>query len=90
VTDGYQQFYEYWRKDSTSSRFLHEFPYKLSLRAANASSLPFRLASSTFGDQILVTKAYDGMFHHLLRLRQAGGDSRGAVLTGQPGIGAPL
>ena len=40
---------------------------------------------------ILVTEAYEKMFHHLLLLR--GEDRRdhgGAVITGQPGIGTSL
>jgi hypothetical protein len=54
--------------------------------------LPFRHAQQkgipkTPGNQVLVTKAYDTMYDGLLRLRVGG--IRGALITGQPGTGAP-
>jgi len=43
------------------------------------------------GSQILVTESYERMFHHLLLLRRDDeGSRKGAVITGQPGIGTPL
>jgi hypothetical protein len=92
VTGKYQQFYEHWRDSSTGSNFLNTFPYKLSLGVDpdDASLLPFR-EGATAGNQILVTKSYDYMFHLLLELRKNDeGDTKGAVLTGQPGTGASL
>lgn len=91
MTDGYWRFYEHWRKDSARSRFRRTFPYKLSLGADSkgVSLLPFR-RRSMLGDQILVTKSYEDTFHRLLGLRDNDkGDTRGVVLTGQPGIGTP-
>jgi len=93
VTDGYQQFYEHWRgnENSTGSKFSNTFPYKLSLgkRPNGAPLLPFHPRVSE--DRILVTISYERMFHRLLRLRKIDTEkSRGAVLTGQPGIGVAL
>lgn len=86
VTDEYQQFYEHWRKPSTTPKFLDTFPYELPLKAKP----PFR-PENISGDRILITKAYDDMFHRLLRLRMKDeGCKKGAVLTGQPGVGACL
>ena len=86
MTGKYQQFYEHWRKCPGASKFLNTFPYKLPLGA----NLPFR-PGNTSGDQILVTKSYDNMFHRLLRLRKKDkGRTRGVVLTGQPGVGMSL
>jgi len=87
---GYQQFYEHWRNSSASSKFLNIFPYELSFGVDQdeASPLPF-CSYSTSGNQILVTKSYEDMFHRMLRLRNYDrGTSRGMVLTGQPGTGA--
>ena len=90
MTDEYQQFYEKWDDESSSSHFRDTFPYKLSLGVDQygGSLLPFRDAS-TLGGKILVTKSYDDMFHRLLRLRNKY-YGRGAVITGQPGIGGSL
>ena len=88
----YQQFYDRWRDRSSGSNFLDQFPYKLSLGVdeLGASLLPFG-AGSTWENRILVTRSYDDMYHRLLLLRQNDeGDAKGAVLTGQPGIGASL
>src|SRR5258707_2590585 len=88
----YQQFYDHWRDRSSGSNFLDQFPYKLSLGVdeLGASLLPFG-AGSTWDNRILVTRSYDDMYHRLLLLRQNDeGDAKGAVLTGQPGIGASL
>ncbi len=92
MTDNYQQFCDHWRDRSSGSNFLDQFPYKLSLGVdgLGASLLPFG-AGSTSENRILVTKSYDTMYHRLLLLRQDDeGDAKGAVLTGQPGIGASL
>ena len=81
-----------WRKDPTSPKFRDKFPYtlKLGVDTAGQSLLPFR-PDDTSGNQILVTEAYDYMFHRLLGLRQRDrGKNKGAVLTGQPGIGVFL
>ena len=91
MTNEYQQFYEYWR-ENTNLEYGDTFPYKLSLGVdpTGTSLLPFR-PNETLGGLVLVTKPYDDMFHRLLYLR--GGDmgtTRGAVVTGQPGIGASL
>jgi len=49
------------------------------------SLLPFDRAVT----QILITKAYDNMLHRLLAFRmQNQSHLRGAVVTGQPGVGA--
>ena len=95
MTDGYQKFYEKWDDKSSRSKFLEtKFPYELSLGAheppPGADSkgvplLPFRNEIMS-GDKILVTKSYDDMFHRLVRLRNEY-EGRGAVITGQPGIG---
>src|SRR5258708_10563390 len=90
-TDKYQQFYEHWRDGSTGSNFLSLFPYKLSLGVDGHGASLLRFAGSTSGNRILVTKAYDDMYHRLMLLRKDDdGEAKGAVLTGQPGIGASL
>ena len=81
----YQQFYERWRQ-SDGSEFGETFPYELSLGQV---SLPFR-ADPTLGDQILITEAYDSLFYRILCIRMRDGGVRGAVITGQPGIGTSL
>ena len=86
MTYGHQRFYEHWCDSSAGSKFCDTFPYVLSLGEPDAF-VPFGFAA-TPGNQIVVTKSYDDMFHPLLRLRNDDeGDSRGAVLTGQSGIG---
>ena len=90
MANEYQQFYEYWSGSSASSKFLNKFPYKLSLGMdlRGAPLLPFRF-HTTSKNQILVTEAYDEVFDRLMILRKKDeGSTRGAVLTGQPGIGA--
>ena len=93
MTDGYQQFYEHWRRDenSTGSKFPNTFPYKLSLGKSTdgVPLLPFRPSASE--DRILVTMSYETMFRRLLGLRKISNErTRGVVLTGQPGIGVAL
>ena len=94
VAVGYecQQFCEYWSTDSSGRNFINAFPYRFSLGVdqGGVSLLPFH-PTSTSRNEIVVTKSYDDMFHRLLQLRMRdAGDARGAVLTGQPGIGAYL
>ncbi len=88
----YQQFYDRWRDRSSGSNFLDQFPYKLSLGVdENGASLLRFGPDSTSRNRILVTKAYDDMYHRLMLLRRDDdGEAKGAVLTGQPGIGASL
>ena len=90
MTGGYQKFYEKWDDESSSFKFGKEFPYELSLGTDKygRSLLPFRNGSIS-GDKILVTKSYYDMFQRLLRLRNED-SGRGAVITGQPGIGGSL
>jgi len=88
----WQQFYERWRDSSTSSEFHDKFPYvlKLGMDPEGNSPLPFH-NEDTSENRILVTKSYNDMFYRLLRLREDDlGKSKGAVITGQPGIGASL
>ena len=88
--DGYQQFYDKWRTKTTDSDFYNPFPYQLSLgRSTSGAPLPPFRADDILGDKIVVTESYDQMYHRLLRLRMSdvGGKAKGAVLTGQPGVG---
>jgi len=106
VTGGCQKFYDYWRDSSNKSKFRHEFPYPLSLEIdrEGKSSFPLPLPK-TSRTQILVTEAYEKMFHHLLLIRVGEGGIRtdedgirmdedvsckGAIITGQSGIGTSL
>jgi hypothetical protein len=95
VTNMYQQFYEHWRNSSTGFDFLDTFPYKLSLGVDSDGSddrylLPVTSRGAP-GNRIVFTRSYGDMFHRPLRLRKDDeGDAKGAVLTGQPGNGAPL
>jgi hypothetical protein len=87
VTNGFQKFYERWRNNSTNPELLNRRPYKLSL-GVNPEDVPFYTRNAS-ASQILVTEAYDDVYHRLLlRRKNDPGDERGAVLTGQPGIGA--
>jgi hypothetical protein len=81
MTDEYDQFYQHWRSESSSSKFCKEFPYTLELGA----DIPFRPDDTTKG-QILVIKSYEDIFQRILRLRERGAN-RGIVLCGQPGTG---
>ena len=71
------QFYNHWRGTPFTEE--EEHPCKLSL-----GKFPFYHA---LGSEILITEAYDTMFHRLLNLRIVHRGCRGAVITGQPGIG---
>jgi len=87
ITDGYQEFYKHWLKSSSNTNFLDTFPYELSLGPDGVPLLPFD-DSNTSGSQILVTESYNCMLRRLLHLRSEDSrDNKGAVLTGQPGIG---
>ena len=84
----YQQFYDYWRDNP------YNFPdtsttYALSLMPPDFNlKLPINPTGTT-GNKILVTRAYEDMYHRLLRLHgNDKGRTQGAVITGQPGIGA--
>ena len=87
---GYQQFYEHCRNTFASSKFLDIFPYELSFGVDQDETFPLPFCSyGALGNQILVTKSYDDMFHRMLRLRSYDrGTARGVVLTGQSGTGA--
>ena len=92
TTGAWQQFYERWRDSSVGSKFDNQFPYTLELGVdlEGNSLLPFH-DGETSKNRILVTKSYEDMFYRLLRLRKKDmGQARGAVITGQPGVGAPL
>ena len=63
---------------------------KLGVRQGGEPLLPFR-SSVTSGDKILITKSFDDMLYRLLLIRLSDkGNRRGAVLTGQPGIGVSV
>ena len=87
MTNHYQEIYEYWY-NRPGSEFLRKTPYCLSLGIkGNKSPLP--PGSSVSLNEILVTASYNDAFHRLLRLREGDvGVTKGAVLTGQPGVGA--
>ena len=81
-----------WRDSSTSSHPPEPLPYVLELGVDQGGKplLPFR-AGDISGDRILITKSYENMFYRLLRIRRYDkGAGRGALLTGQPGIGESL
>ena len=93
MAGGCQKFYKHWRGGSNESEFHRsEFPYPLSLGTdgSDGQFLPIPIPTKP-GSPILVTESYEKMFHHLLLLREGdSGDSKGAVIIGQPGIGASL
>ena len=87
MTDDYREFCKYWY-DRPGSGFLGEVPYKLSFgNEGDKSFMPRDFSTSQ--NKILVTASYNDAFHRLLRLRRDDdvGDTKGAVLTGQPGVG---
>jgi len=84
-TEEYVAFYDLWYDPTTRPKFRKDFPYPLSVGKGPTIS--------PAGKPILITEAYDKMFHRLLDLRKKNLEGRkvkGAVITGQPGIGAPL
>jgi len=83
------KFYAHWRDRSHGSAILDVFPYALSHGLDLGEVAPFARNAAPIR-QILVTEAYNNMFHRLLshRLSSDTGESKGAVLLGQPGIGA--
>ena len=90
MTSWHHRFNQNWRNRSKSSKFLDKFPYLLPLgvNQDNNSYRPYLLPIET-RKEILVTESYEKMFHRLMLLRtQDFGGQRGAVITGQPGIGA--
>ena len=83
--DEYVAFYKLWSDPTTRPKFRKEFPYPLSIGEGPTIS--------PAGKPILITEAYDKMFRRLLGLREEDLKSKsvkGAVITGQPGIGVPL
>ena len=87
-TRSYQKFYESWHNKTRDSEFLNKFPYKLSFGVTSRGKSLAPYCPDPAGGQILVTKAYDDMFHRLLGLRMEDrGHRRGAVITGQSGTG---
>ena len=83
-----QEFCENWDNQSASSKFRNTFPYKLSLGVGLCGRSLAPYCPDQLGGQIVVTKAYDDMFHRLLSLRKDDkGYRRGAVITGQSGTG---
>ena len=85
VDDEYLDFYKYWSKPDARSKFGTKFPYPLWLGEGPTISRA--------GEQIIVTEAYDNMLRRLSHLREEdrlAKKSKGAVITGQPGIGASL
>lgn len=90
MTNRYQPFYQHWRNNGSGGSYFSLSIIKLSLGGAvnsrGKSSLPSRWEKeSASGNRILATKSYDDFFR---RLRQRDcGLARGAVITGQPGVG---
>jgi len=85
VEEEYVTFYKLWRDPATRPAFDTNFPYKLWIGEGPTIS--------PAGKPILITESYDNMFRRLLSLRDKDlteGGSKGVVITGQPGIGAPL
>lgn len=85
-----QRFNQHWRDNSGDPKFHHNFPYLLPLAIDADEGHPslFFLPIDT-RKQIVVTKSYEATFQHLMFLRVRDfGSHKGAVVTGQPGIGA--
>ena len=85
----YQEFYDRCRDGSAGPKFLDNFPHRLSLgvKPDGTELLPFR-SGSTLGGEILITELYDKLYHRILDFRKNGkGDTKGVVLTRQPGTG---
>jgi subtilase family serine protease len=86
VTDKHRRSCDRWYNKPTAFTSPDASPYVLSL-GGDEAWLPFG-SNTTSGNNILVTKAYDVMFHRILRLRAIDkGHDKGAVITGQPGTG---
>ena len=84
----HQEFCDWWYGEPNDLAPPSSYPYVLRLGLpTDRSTLPF--GPETISDnQILVTESYELMFLRLLHLRESDkGQTRGAVLTGQPGIG---
>jgi hypothetical protein len=85
-----QKFYNYWRNRPDDPDFLQKCPYRLPSKKGAGPPLPL-LPEDTSGNQILVIDSYNELLHRLIGRRMGDtGKARGAVLTGQPGTGAPL
>ena len=89
LTDEPREFYDHWRNGASVARFSDKFPYELPLQLGPFTA-PFGITRTDNGT-ILIVKSYEDIFHRLLFLRQEDeGDSRGVVITGQPGTGESL
>ena len=84
----YLDSYKHWRGSPNDPNFSLEFPYLLPDNE-NLGAPPVFRPRINMENQILVTRAYDVMFHRLLTHRILFKKSiTGALITGQPGIGA--
>jgi len=81
-----QAFYEHWLQNPF--RPSSNFPYDISLGENDVGEplLQFH-PYDTADSKIMITEAYDRIFHRILDLRQTDPDTQGVVITGQPGIG---
>ena len=85
MTDEHLKFHEHCRRHDPA-KFPTTFPYKLSLGVSKGDK---SLLPDISVNEIVVTEPYNKAFYRLLRLRNNDiGATKGAVLTGQPGIGA--
>ena len=86
-----QLFYEKWRSEPFEQP--QKFPYIMGFgtNSDGQSLLQFR-SEETANGEIVITKAYEDMYNRILNIREGNpeSDTRGVVLTGQPGIGASI
>ena len=83
---GLQGFYEYWRGRRYGSDLRDQFPYTLSLGVSGVD-LPLE-PNKTTDNKIVITKSYHEIYYRILDVRRIKGNDGGAVLIGQPGVGA--
>ena len=86
-----QLFYEKWRSEPFKQP--QKFPYIIGLGTnSNGRSLLQFLPQDTANSEIVITRAYEDMYNRILSIREGKpeSDTRGVVLTGQPGIGASI
>jgi len=86
-----QEFYTNWRSESIEQS--NDFPYVLRLGMNDRGEDLLRFhPEDTADSDIVVTKAYEDMYNRILNLREGTSESntRGVLLTGQPGVGASL
>ena len=81
----HQEFYDYWY-NSSHTLDPKTPPYKQSLGGPKARLPVHPLGVS--GNELVITESYNKMYYRLLYLRKTGTPGSGAVITGQPGIGA--